>query len=305
MFGNGCFFRFIEIEQVRLFIHLLRLSKRRGVSETIHLPEVPAGNLGYEADILIRRHLSPEVHMIFAEGEQDVDTGDEKAVSLEFEAIAALDCLDSPCRPGLCSLGVLADNAELAVEKPDPPAERKDGITRGGVIAGDQIWSFSACDLDTFRVYVVMPVPAFRENYVTFDSLPLVVRQLPVEHVCPPEPLLVEIIVHAVAEPCRSEDLRHVTGALLLFLKALEGAWLNHDRIVRKEHLLTDMVGRLHSFVCVCGEDDALSCGLVLQQCGKNHIKWMCGYNEKLSHFIHHQERYFCFRSAIMRSLFT
>ena len=72
--------------------------------------------------------------MIFAEGEQDVDTGDEEAVSLKLETIAALDCLDGPCRPCLRSFGALADNAELAVKEPDPPAEREDGIPCGGVI---------------------------------------------------------------------------------------------------------------------------------------------------------------------------
>ena len=80
----------------------------------------------------------------------------------------------------------------------------------------------SSCDLDALRVYVVMPVPAFREGYDAIHRLPLVVRQLPVEHIATAEPLLVEIVVHAVAEPCRSEDLRHVTCTLLLLLKALE-----------------------------------------------------------------------------------
>ena len=165
---------------------------------------------------------------------------------------------------------MLADNAEFAVKEPDPPAEGKYGIPRSGVIARDKVWSLSACYLDSFRIYVVMPVPVFREGYDAIHRLPLVVGKLPVEHVCTAEPLLVEIVVHAVAEPCWSEDLRHVAGALLLLLKTLEGTWLNHDGIVREEHLLTNVIGRILPLVCVRGEDDIPACGLVLQEDRQN-----------------------------------
>ena len=47
-------------------------------------------------------------------------------------------------------------------------------------------------------------------------------------------------------------------------------AWLNHDRIVREEHLLTNGIGRIIPLVCVRGEDDISSCGLVSQEDRQN-----------------------------------
>lgn len=94
----------------------------------------------------------------------------------------------------------------------------------------------------------------------------------------PAEPLLVEVVVHLVADPYGSKNLRILARALLLFLQGLADARLEEDGVKADKTAHLDVVNvqapKIVTVCIRCPDDVLLRCFVLKQdpQCCSNRI---------------------------------
>ncbi len=201
-------------EKLQLYrrVHLARLRERRLVSQPIHLPHVPGDAVRHLAQQRRGRRLAPPRRVPIDKRQQQVDSRNEQAVALVLVAIRRLNGANRPCRPFVVAGGVLAHDAQLAVEHADAPFQRN-ARARRRVIARSEIRRFAARDFKATRIHVLPPRPPVWERDRRIDDLPRAVAARNVEDIATAEPVLVADVVHPIAKPGGRRHLRLFPGA--------------------------------------------------------------------------------------------
>ena len=245
------------------------------VGEAVHLPQVPRHHLRRLVELLVGGSLAPARAQVLGEGLQHVDSCDEQVVALVLEGVGCLERRERPLEPFLACLGLLAHHAEFSVKEAHALGHGQ-GAAGHGVIAAAHERCLAAGDLEPGGLHVgVPPVPL---GLGELDRLgcrgpaprALVVHSLGVEGVAPPEPRLIDVVVHLVAQPRGREHLGAALCALALPLGLLGDARLD-DAAVRAAYLLDSyLVGAriplAQALVLVVGPDDVLARRAVGQQ---------------------------------------
>ena len=165
---------------------------------------------------------------MLAERLEHVDTRNEEIVALELIAKRCPQRIECAAHPLFFRLGLLIDDAQFSVKKPNALINGQN-VTGNGVVTRADKRGLAARDLQPRDLDIRMPTAALfldgKYNGI-YSRLPAILY-LHVENIAPAEPSFIQVVVHLVAQPRGREDLGTALGAQRLPFSFLLDAGLD------------------------------------------------------------------------------
>ena len=245
--------------------------------DAVHLPDIPADNLGKLEEFLNREWLVSFFGELceesFDDGGEEIFTCEEDVIALPVEGVDALEGVLGHGEPLSVFVAVFADEAEFAVEEADA-VMGFDVFACDGVVAAGEVGGFAAGDFKAGCPEVVGPGFARGEaGDGAWGGRPDVAAEFAVEGFFIEgrgfaiEPGGVDEVVLRVADPGRGEDFGALGCALALLRGSFLDAWADDGVVGVGDLVEEDFVCFVEAcaavFVVFCGPDDVLVGGVV------------------------------------------